>query len=1257
MQVQDKQDKRPYAEITILTKLIEALVDTGSEVTALSFSSYKALPKHQRPPIHPLRYALTAANGTKINAQGLVRRLPIKIQGLPLMHRNVVIIEDLSKPMIIGADLLKAENLTIDLKHGLYRRQPEIASVSTRHTVEPHAEMLVMAKTTLKDTEIVFEPFEHENLLCVPLITTTTKHGTFPVLVLNPSNNTVVINRNKSLGCIETTHPTSVVKDITVNINSVNCANRKTSQLPSDQINLSHLANSKQQNTIRELLNTFPDVFSLDPNDIGHCTVLPQRVILKDQTKVANTPPYRIAPNLQPVVVQYVDKLYQAGVIQKSTSPFCSPLLLVKKAGSNPSQPIQEQYRVVHDFRKLNSNTIRDSYPLHNLYDLIDKVASAKLWSVIDLSSGFWNQSLHKESQPYTAFAVPGKGHFEYNRTAQGLANSPAAFQRLLDFVVREIPGVYVYIDDVVIATDTFDTHVQALQQVLSRFRKYNLKCRPKKIQIATKEINYLGYNLTQDFGIRAGKAKIEAIQNFKYPENVKEIRQFLGLCSFFRRTIPNFSSKAQELTKLTRKDSEWKEGKLPEKAKLAFDILKAELIKRPCLTPPDFNKDFILTVDASTQGLGAILSQKDSQHIEHPIAYGSRALTDTEKKYAPFRLEYLALLWGCKHFKPYLVGKKFLVRTDHKPLLSFNKEKGSVYDRYLLELSEFDFELEYVQGEKMPADVLSRNITTMTEFKHQINMSHQQIKQLQKQDKFLKALLIYKKFNSLPTNEILRQFVHENQIAHIQNDILYNDLAVYAPKGLQMNLIRLAHDVPIAGHFSSEKTLARLKAWHWATKKEDVEVYCRSCPVCQETNKGPEKKAELMPFPPAKSFNERVHIDLLGPLPNNNGYKYVVVMIDAYSRYMLLAPAQSKEMEQISQIFYTNWVCTFGACHKLVSDNGKEFANSLFKILTKTFGISQFFTSPYHPQSNGLAERAVRLIVNYLRKYLNDTNDWIGHLANMQLAFNTTTKRPTNYTPFETVFGFPPNVPLLSNNDKPNYSGNVQVELSRNLAKIQEQILLQQPTYFKAMKNQYDKRIMHHDIRINDLVYIIRPHKGQQFQKFQKLYEGIYRVTNISHNFTVSLIHIHTGKTKVMHVNNLKLVPFLAAFPFPQQKKGGLARNDLNRRKEKALEKPKVSFFDDENQAQIRPETANSPSPRLLPQVSQDSHDSQQLSQESSSFHSVHSEGQDIPEPPRRSTRSQVTGPLPDEILHTYPQERRTFTQKVKNIFSPTKK
>ena len=1246
--------------------MLEALVDTGSQVTALSYSSYIALPRTQRPPLHPLKFLLTAANGSKINARGMVRKLPIQIPGLSLIFRNVVVVNDLSKDMIIGADLMKAENLAVDVNGGLFKRAHEFAKVTTRQKLKPHAEMMVVVKSALKDAEIVVEPIDKDHLICVPQIHKTNETGEFQLLVQNPTNNTVVLNRQENMGIVETTHPTSILQDIKITkmvqktIQSI-AKNHKSKTKPSDLINLSHLTNLHQQQAIKDLINLYTDVFSIDPNDIGHCTVIPQKIILKDESKVANTPPYRIAPNLQSVVVDYVDKLYQAGVIQKSTSPFCSPLLLVKKAGSNPSQPIQEQYRVVHDFRKLNSNSIRDSYPLHNLYDLIDKVATAKIWSVIDLSSGFWNQALHKDSQPYTAFAVPGKGHYEYNRTAQGLANSPAAFQRLLDFVVREIPGVFVYIDDVVIATNTFESHLDALKMVLSRFRQYNLKCRPKKIQIATKEINYLGYNLTQDKGIRAGLAKTQVIKNFKNPTTVKEIRQFLGLCSFFRRTIPDFATKAQPLTKLTRKDSEWKEGQLPDEARQSFEKLKLELISRPCLTPPDFSKEFILTVDASTNGLGAILSQKGDDSLEHPIAYGSRALSETEKKYASFRLEYLALLWGCKHFKPYLLGKRFQVRTDHKPLLSFNKEKGSVYDRYLLELSEFDFEMVYLPGEKMPADVLSRQMEEISSFKNQINMSLSQIKQLQTQDKFLKALAIYLKYKSWPQNEALQAFIKNNTGATINNGLLYMENAIFAPKGLQMNLIRLAHDVPIAGHFSTERTLARLKAWHWATKSQDVEVYCRSCPICLQTNKGPEKKAELMPYPLAKHFNERVHIDLLGPLPNNNGYKYILVMIDAYSRFIQLAPATSKEMEHISQLFYSHWISVFGSCEKIVSDNGKEFSNSLFKIMAETFGISQYFTSAYHPQANGMAERAVRLIVTYLRKYLDNSNDWIGHLSNMQIAFNTTTKRPTQYTPHEAVFGYPPNIPLLQEQG-PNYAGNVQLELRRNLAKMQKQILDHQPSYFRAMKDQYDKRIICNDIRVDDLVYITRPHKGNQFQKFQRYYEGVFRVKSISKNYTAILQHTQRPSYfKTLHVNNLKLLPFLSAFPVLARE--GAKRNEKNEWPNEKREKGKLtSLYNDDTvihrpaqvHGQISRESRDTTpsSPRLSPSL-QISHESEDEASDSS-FHSIHD--QISPEVRlTRSTRSR-TGPLPEAVLHTYPNERKTFTQRLKNVFSPTK-
>jgi hypothetical protein len=237
---------------------------------------------------------------------------------------------------------------------------------------------------------------------------------------------------------------------------------------------------------------------------------------------VFSTPPYRIPHHLLPIAHEYVNQLLNSDVIRPSKSPLSSPLMLVKKPGLIDSKtPIEEQFRVVHDYRKLNSLLIKDSYSMRNLFELIDKVGQGQIYTIIDLSQVFFNQSLTEDSKAYTAFGAPGKGHFEYNRSAQDLYNSPASFQRLLDYITSGLSGVFVYLEDVVIVSKTYQQHQGQLRQLLSRFRKYGLKCCLSKLQLAAEEVNYLGYNISKKNGIRPGAIKTESIRNCRAPTDV----------------------------------------------------------------------------------------------------------------------------------------------------------------------------------------------------------------------------------------------------------------------------------------------------------------------------------------------------------------------------------------------------------------------------------------------------------------------------------------------------------------------------------------------------------------------------------------------------------------------------------------------------------------------------------------------------------------------------------------------------------------
>lgn len=1141
------KDPRPFVNCKVENQETTALVDSGSEVTVIDERLARKL-KIDLSLLTPTSIRLFGANGSPIFVHGICKVL-IELGKSCRFRQDVLVTSNVTTGLILGADLLTQQGLILDAaRKRLCKPTSEKGCKTVNSTsLERQSEKLVKVQTPFKSCDLLFTPYQ-SFLDFQPGLCSTDENGNMFVLWQNPQNLSDSIPRDTEIGTVSLFDHSLACRDIkwtpkemhslathstlpSTDLLAINSRAQLAKQVP-----LSHLSEDLRPQYL-SLFAKFTDIFSLNPNDIGKCSALPQRITLKDPSSISCIPPYRTPPHLQPVVRDYVQNLLDAGIIQKSTSPFCSPLLLVRKANAKPSQPLVEQFRVVHDYRCLNRNTVRDSYPLHNLYDLIDKVASSKVWSVIDLSSGFWNQTLDPSSSPYTAFAVPGMGHYEYSRSAQGLCNSPAAFQRLLDFVVRGIPNCYVYIDDLVVASADHQDHLQTLANVFQRFRKYNLKCRPHKLQIATAEINYLGYNLSHDKGIRPGYAKTQAVANWKEPQSVKEIRQFLGLCSFFRRTIKDFASIASPLTKLTRKDAEWKSGPLPLEAKASFYELKKRLTSRPCLVAPNFDLPFILSVDASTTGLGAVLSQKHPGQAEAPVAYASRVLKDAEKKNAPFHLEYLAMVWACRHFKPYLIGKRFTLRSDHKPLQTLNKTKGAAFERCLLELSEFDFEVEYLKGEKMPADGLSRQTAAMemSNLKSYINFSWSQVREVQKQDPEIKALAIALYYQKVAKSENLKHFVE----THLPNAYLEEGVVVrkgtpkvvYTPRALRQTLLNVAHNCPAAGHYGTEKTLHRLQeCWYWPEMKEDVALHCKSCQVCQKTNQPPSQQYPLQRLPVAQDFNHRVHVDLLGPLPDNQRYKYIMVIVDAFSKYLQVVPLENKAMATTSTALMDHWITLFGIPHTLISDQGREFVNQNFALINRTFGITHKTTSPYHPMANGQAEASVREVLRYVRKY-TETNDWLHSLPTLRMAHNMAFNSTIKCSPYEAAFCRRPILPgnwTQAPPKDPLYKDDAMTAKVHHFTNLRHKVLAEAEKSFLEWKKYFDKKAKARSFEVGDKVFLKRPHDVKQYHKFQDKYEGPYLVTKVLSKGNLEICPMDPNlpqKKKVIHSNNVKLL------------------------------------------------------------------------------------------------------------------------------------
>ena len=769
------EDNRPMCKIAFNHDVVNGLWDTGSSLSLLTYYYFKRNFPHIE--ITNQANTLRSATGHYLKILG-VAMLPFRIPGLVTGTFPFIIINGMTNDCILGFDFFKKFLIYIHppTGHAFRNINPHLVPAGTPHNtncytkhavkIEPREEKLITAITDCPDGDYYINSDNHliPNTLAIltPAVVTVTS-GKTKLLVTNPSLTPLEIEQTAPLG-------TLVYHDNnnTYNIDSISSIlspppQTDTQQHITHKIDFTNIPTYIRQNYIN-LLKRHETLMNDDSTDIGKCTLIKQHIELKDKNKIACTPPHRIPPPLQPVVTHFVEKLLAAGVIQHSKSPFSSPLMLIKKAQADKNKPLMEQYRVVNDFRKLNENIVKDSYPMQNIYSLIDEVAAAKIASVIDLRSAFFMQELDEQSRRYTSFPVPGMGQFEYTRSPQGLVNSPSAFQRLLDALMIDIPNVKVYIDDIVIYSDTWESHLKTLQQVLEKLSKHNFKCSVKKLQLACGTINYLGYEIRPGKSIQPGKAKTEAIHKWQPPTDITQIKQFLGLCSFFRRTIPNYSHIAHALTRLTRKDTSYSKGPLPKDALDAFNKLKSALVSRPTLAPPNFAKDFILTTDASKFAIGGVLTQKDDENNEKPIAYYSRCLKDAELKKAPFHLEYIAMVSSIRHFKPYLAHKHFTLRTDHKPLTSINKVQGDSVDRIKLELLNYDFTVEYMKGSEMIADGLSRQIQVQAIEKNKFldEFSRNDIVKLQKADTVCKALVCFKQFNSLPIDNTLAKIAQE---------------------------------------------------------------------------------------------------------------------------------------------------------------------------------------------------------------------------------------------------------------------------------------------------------------------------------------------------------------------------------------------------------------------------------------------------------------------------------------------------------------
>lgn len=911
----------------------------------------------------------------------------------------------------------------------------------------------------------------------------------------------------------------------------------------------------EQRQRLWDVLHTFRHSFAATPNDVGR-THLVQHTIETGDARPIRQRPRRLPPVRQAAAEQVLREMRTAGIIEPSDGPWASPVVMVPKKDGT--------WRFCVDYRQLNDKTIKDSYPLPRIDESLDLIAGSSWFSSLDLRSGYWQVAVAPEHRAKTAFTT-GRGLWQFTTMPFGLCNAPATFERLMERVLEGVPADHclVYLDDLLVHGANFDSALDNLQVVLSRISGAGLKLHPEKCKLLKREVSFLGHRVSQA-GIMTENDKIAAVRDWPPPSSLRQLRAFLGLASYYRRFVAGFATIASPLHLLTRKGSPFKWGPDQE---TAFNTLKQALCQSPILVAPDPHKSFILDTDASKEGLGAVLSQSTPEG-ERVVAYYSRTFSRPERNYCVTRRELLAVVDSTRHFRHYLCGLPFTIRTDHAALqwlLSFKEPEGQVA-RWIEQLQAFQFSIHHRAGEiHGNADGLSRR-PCAPNCQHCERTESQEAdrpkpgrveccallpesgrgwRELQLKDPDLKMVIRWlEEGHRPPWDEVVGQSATVRNLwsqwlgVKLQEGVLKRSWQepatgeprwqVVVPKDLKEQVLEAHHGLPGVGHFGVTKTLRRLRqAFYWGQSRRDVEDFCRRCDACT-ARKGPQDLSHA----PLQSYQvgapmDRVAVDVLGPLPRSRqGNRFVLVAIDYFTKWPEAYAMPDQEAETVVEALVQGMFSHFGTPSELHSDQGRNFESRVFAAMCNRLGIRKTRTTPLHPQSDGLVERFMRTLGAQLAlTTAQDQSDWDLQLPLVLLACRTAVQESTGCTPAllmlgrelrtppELTYGRPPDAP-----DVPaglEYARRLQdrLEAAHNFARCQmEQAGIRQ-------KRGYDVHTKGKDFHAGDLIWVYGPKrvKGRSPKLDSKWIGPCYVVSRVGE--VVYRVRLAPrGRTVVLH-------------------------------------------------------------------------------------------------------------------------------------------
>ena len=788
-----------------------------------------------------------------------------------------------------------------------------------------------------------------------------------------------------------------------------------------------------------ELCEEYGEAFSKNNEDISRTKLVKMDIDTGDSPPVSSRP-YMLPLKHYEWVQREIESLEHAGVITKSMSKWASPIVVVPKKsapGEPPKRRLYVDFRKVNELQQevITTGKTKGQISIHSLPKIdkmYAKLKGAKVFSTIDLRSSYHHIALGKNSRAKTAFVTPF-GKYEFLMVPFGLAQAPAYFQLLMNKVLKGLKFVMTYLDDIIIFSQDELQHLEHLEIVFSHLWEAGLKMKHSKCDFFKSEIHYLGHLISPE-GISPLPNKLDSIKHMPVPKSAKEIKQFLGLTGYYRKFVPRFADISRPLTTLMKKDMKFEWTSACQKS---FELLKETLCGEPVLKYADTSKPYTLYTDARKFGWAGVLTQPHTTIIDgkstttdHPVTFVSVLFRGSQLDWAALTKEAFAIYMSVKKLLFYLTDAQILLRSDHKPLEKFLLKNilNSKVNNWAMELEAFNIQFDYTKGSNILVDTLSRLIaidpdtpTTpeeqgyefgyaiFEEFSkvqtktYEVNevivgtnkeiikndpelqkslqcienpIAPQRLKKLQQQDTNIETLKcklqhnrLDKEYYSLDENELLmRKVIDGGHEFH----------AIYLPSILTFQVLRTAHDD--LGHKGFPRTYAALRrVFYWKGMKEDIRKHCKTCATCQ-LHKLENVKLERKIFRPSLQPMDLISMDLIGEFhpPTSHGHCYALTAVCMLTGFTWCVPLKTKTAEEVMKAYMDHIYSNFGGSIKILTDNGMEFKNKLFKEVVKKLGTEfSIHSPPYRPQSNEKIEGFHRFLKTCIGKHINYGLEW----------------------------------------------------------------------------------------------------------------------------------------------------------------------------------------------------------------------------------------------------------------------------------------